>query len=265
MGRQNRRTNRNGSYESDKEMTSFRQRINDFIKLTEDKKHNVDETLAVGNKLLEDITATWRKVHTNRDQLVYEKLGSDLVRYIDSYEYLSKKYKKENPRKIRDESTKHYPGFRGGVKRPTTEFRYIKVPGGHKHITDEPGMSTFVKKKYNVTFMFDGRKKKQAVWAKDDAEAIAMIKDLYPGAGRPFKKNPRGAGIPINQTQLDLMVDAHKQKVAYPDNKKEKDAVMKLILSGLMNPADHDGITYKLTSRGESLLVEYLKEQEKYT
>lgn len=79
-------------------MTNFRQRINDFIKLTEDKKHNVDETLAIGNKLLAEITEAWRSVHTNRDQLVYEKLGKDLGRYIDNYKYLSKKHKKENPR-----------------------------------------------------------------------------------------------------------------------------------------------------------------------
>jgi len=217
---------------------------------------------------------------------------------------------------IQENSTKHYPGFRGGAKRPTTEFRYIKVPGGRKHIPDETGMSTFVKKKYNVTFMLDSRKKKQAVWAKDDAEAIAMIKDLYPRAERPFKKNPRqqietlqnhliairdlehelrqygdqdgliqkdiefhrkrygklknlkknprGAGIPIDQVQLDLMIEAHKSDKVFADSAKERKAADRLVRADLMLVVSKANDVYNLTVRGKKLLIEYLKEQEKY-
>ena len=165
---------------------------------------------------------------------------------------------------IQEDSTKHYPGFRGGAKRPTYEFRYIKVPGGHKHIKDEPGLSTFVKTRYTISFTYYGKKKKQVVWAKSQEEAFAMIRDLYPGIKGELKKNPRGAGIPIDQTQLELMMYALKQKIAYTDSKKEKDSMIRLVISGLMFPADKNGDIYNLTSRGKKLLLEYLKEQEKY-
>jgi len=166
---------------------------------------------------------------------------------------------------IQEDSTKHYPGFKGGAKRPTYEFRYIKVPGGHNHIKDEPGLSTFVKTKYTITFTYYGKKKKQVVWAKDEKEAFEMINDLYPGIKGSLKKNPRGAGIPINSMQLDLMVNAHKQKAVYTDNNKERIAMIRLVISGLMCPTDKEGDIYKLTSHGKKLLIEYLKEQEKYT
>ncbi len=168
-------------------------------------------------------------------------------------------------KKIRDESTKHYPGFRGGAKRPTTEFRYIKVPGGRRHIKDEPGLSTFVKKRYNITFTWQGKKKKQAVWARDETEAIAMLKDLYPGAGAPFKKNPRGAGIPIDHIQLNLMIEAHKSGKVFADSTKERKEMDRLVYADLMSVISKANDVYELTARGKKLLVEYLKEREKET
>lgn len=168
-------------------------------------------------------------------------------------------------KKIRDESTKHYPGFRGGVKRPTTEFRYIKVPGGRKHITDEPGMSSFVKTKYTVAFMHNGKKKKQAVWAKDQAEAFEMIRDLYPGIKGDLKKNPRGAGIPIDQIQLDLMIESHKSGKVFADSTKERKEMDRLVNADLMSVVSKANDVYNLTARGKKLLIEYLKEQEKHT
>ncbi len=162
---------------------------------------------------------------------------------------------KENPRM--------YPGFRGGAKRPTIEFRYIKVPGGRKSIKDEPGLSTFVKTRYTITFMHNGKKKKQVVWARDQAEAFAMIRDLYPGLKGELKKNPRGSGIPIDQIQLNLMTYAYFDRVAYPDSLKEGVAIRKLVQAELMEITHQDDV-YKLTPRGRKLLSEYFKEQEKY-
>lgn len=164
-----------------------------------------------------------------------------------------------------EDNPRMYPGFAGGAKRPVIPIKKMKVPGGRKHIKDEPGMSTFVKKKYDVTFMLEGRKKKQSVWAKDDAEAIAMIKDLYPKASAPFRKNPRGAGIPIDQTQLDLMIEAYRDREVFADSKKEENAIFKLVQSELMSEISGEDKVFNLTVRGRKLLSEYLKEQEQYT
>ena len=258
-----------------------------------------------------------------RKKALYQDIGH--IEKIELSDY------KKNPRM--------YPGFRGGAKRPEIEFRYIKVPGGHKPIKDEPGVSTFVKTKYTITFIHNGKKKKQVVWARDQEEAFEMIKDLYPGIKGDLKKNPRtyqnlkllmdedkkkfghqfvktiinlsdthlpkellerlykirakagdwaidentdekyiikgkfkqhydnprGAGIPIDHIQLDLMVEAHKSGKVFADSTKERKEMDRLVKADLMLVVSKANDVYNLTARGKKLLIEYLKEQEKHS